>query len=174
MPLEDAALGNGVVHHLALPRGIAHKVGIGFGLGLRPFVSPDGGSVAVDGVDLGDLHTGYIGDILQHHVLGKAITDHEEAATADIQGAEERLLDPVGSLTDTLLIVAHLVVVEVVDDDVVRALLLLLESTGRLSPADGEPLDAAGGGELALLPVAHVLLRAEVGNESLVILQFGL
>ena len=107
-------------------------------------------------------------------MLGKAITDHKEAPTADIQGAEECLLDPVGSLPDTLFIVAHLVVVEVVDDDVVRALFLLLESTRRLSPADGKPLDTAGGGELALLPVAHVLLRTEVGNESLVILQFGL
>ena len=174
MPLEDTTLGDGVVHHLALPRGIAHKVGIGFGLGLRPFVSPYGVAVVVYGIDLGDLHTGYIGDVLQHHVLGKAITDHEEAATADIQGAEERLLDPVGSLPDTLLVVAHLIVVEVVDDDVVRALLLLLESTGRLPSADSEPLDTAGGGALSLLPVAYVFLRAEVGNDPLIVLQLGL
>ena len=139
LPLEDAALGDGVVHHLALPRGIAHKVGIGFGLGLRPFVSPYGGSVAVDGVDLGDLHAGYLGDVLQHHVLGKAAsTDASEVCRVPVGPVPGHTslpgvpgLDPVGSLPDTFFIVAHLVV-EVVDDDVVWALLLLLESTGRL------------------------------------------
>ena len=73
-----------------------------------------------------------------------------------------------------LLVPAELVIVQVVDDDVVRPCLAVTQSTRRLPPSAGEELDSVRRLELALLPRAVGPLLPEVGDDALVVLQFRL
>ena len=73
-----------------------------------------------------------------------------------------------------LVVLAKLIVVKVVDDDVVRTGFTVTQTTRRLSTTAGKELHAVLGLELTLLPSAIVLLLSEVGNETLVVFQLGL
>ena len=72
------------------------------------------------------------------------------------------------------IILAKLIVVKVINDDVVRTGFTVTQTTRRLSTTAGKELHTALCLELALLPSAVVLLLSEVGNETLVVFQFRL
>ena len=72
------------------------------------------------------------------------------------------------------VVLAKLIVVKVIDDDVVRTGFTVTQTTRRLSTTAGKELHTALCLELALLPSAVVLLLSEVGDETLVVFQFRL
>ena len=112
--------------------------------------------------------------IRQDRSLGDEVADHEEAATSYIQRTEKCLLHPVGEFADTPLVTAKFVVVEVVDDNVVRTRLTLTETTWRLPTATSQEIHPVLGGELTLRPVAERHLFAEISNDAFVILELRL
>lgn len=112
--------------------------------------------------------------IRQDGSLGDEVADHEEAATSYIQSTEKCLFHPVGEFADTPLVTAKFVVVEVVDDNVVRTRLTLTETTWRLPTATSQEIHPVLGGELTLRPVAERHLFAEISNDAFVILELRL
>lgn len=74
----------------------------------------------------------------------------------------------------TFLVAAQFVIVQVVYDDIVRACFTVAQTTRGLSASAGKELYSVGGLEFPLLPRGVPLLLAEVGNDSLVMLQFRL
>ena len=73
-----------------------------------------------------------------------------------------------------LLVAAQLIVVQVIDDDVVRTSLTVAQTTGRLTATAGKELHTTLGLELALLPATVILLLPEVSDEPLVVFQLCL
>ena len=97
-----------------------------------------------------------------------------KTSTANIKRTEESLLHPVGEVVYEFVVLAKLIVVKVIDDDVVRTGFTVTQTTRRLSTTAGKELHTALCLELALLPSAVVLLLSEVGDETLVVFQFRL
>ena len=60
-------------------------------------------------------------DVGQDGCLGYEVSDHEEAATSYIECTEESLLDPVGEFLYTAFVAAELIIIEVIDDNIVRS-----------------------------------------------------
>lgn len=87
---------------------------------------------------------------------------------------EEGLLHPVREIMHALLVAAELIVVEVVDDDVVRAALAVAQASWRLSPSACEELHAVRSLELSVLPRCAPALPSEVGDDALVVFQLRL
>lgn len=172
---EDGAVLDRVVHHLLLPVAVAHELTVGIHLLPGPLLPPCGVAVLVDGIHLAEEHALGVGDVVEHGVLVDEVAHHDEAATTHVQGSEECRLHPVGQLPHSLLVLAKLIIVEVVDDDVVGACLTVTEATGTLSSAAAEELHAARRLELAVGPVAPGrLLLPEVTYQSVVVLQLRL
>ena len=72
------------------------------------------------------------------------------------------------------LIAAQFVVIQVIDDDVVRTCFPVSQTTWRLSASASQEFHPVGRLELPILPGGIPLLLAEVGNDALVMFQFCL
>ena len=171
---EDGAVCDGVVHHLLFPCPVTDKILVCLCLFLSPFFSPYRVPVAVNSLYLGHMNTFGSGNIGKHRVFGDKVADHDKTATANVERTEQSLLHPIGQILYTLFIPAYLVIVQVVDDNIIRASLAVTETTGRLSTANSKELGTALGLEFSLKPRTEVFLLAEVGNQFLVEFKFGL
>lgn len=171
---EDGAFDDGVVHVLFLEGAVALEL-----FDLAHFVAcplgcPRDVAVAVEDVDAADA------DVLdgahggKHAGLADEVADHDEATAASVERAEEGFLDPVGELADARGVLAELVVVEVVDDDVVGARGAVAQTAGALAAATGEEGGAVFGDELSFFPGSAASLLAVVGDVALVVLELGL
>ena len=139
-----------------------------------PLLFPYRLTVLVNGFDFGHIHAFCGCDVCQYGVLGYEVTHHNEATTTNIKSTEQGFLYPVGEVVYSLLVTAKLVVVQVVNYDVVRSGLLVSQTTRRLSATTGEECHVGLCDKLSFLPVAYGLLLSEVGNDTLVKLQFRL
>ena len=117
---EDGAVHDRVVHHLLLPCAVAHEVAVSLCLRFRPLLLPHWFAVSVHRLYLGEKHALCARDVVEHRVLADKVAHHDEASTTHIERTEERLLHPVRKVMHQLLVAAQLVIVQVVDDDVVR------------------------------------------------------
>ena len=113
----------------------------------------------------------YVG---QYRVLTDEVAHHDEAAASHVEGTEQCLLDPIREFPDTPLITAEFVVIQVIDDDIVRSCFTLTQTARRLSTAHGQELHAVSCGELALHPVAERHLFTVIGDDALVVLELRL
>ena len=162
------------MHHLLVPSAVAYELHVLASLFLGPLLFPYGVALAVNGINGRDMNALCGAYIRQDRSLRDEVAHHEETATSYIQRTEKCLLHPICKLMDTPLVTAEFVVVEVVDDDIVRTRLTLTETTRRLPTATGQEIHPVLGGELTLRPVAERHLLPEVGNDALVILEFCL
>ena len=110
----------------------------------------------------------------QHRVLADKVADHDEASAAAVERSEQGFLHPIHEPLHTCLVPAQFVVVEVVDDDIVGAAASVAQAARGLPAAAGEEGAAVGRHKLAVLPIACVILHAEVGDILLVVLQLRL
>ena len=120
------------------------------------------------------MHSFALGHRRQHGVLADEVADHDEPPAAAVEGSEQGLLDPVHKALHAALVFAQLVVVEVVDYDVVGSSAAVAQTARGLSSTACEECAAVGRDETAVLPVARVVLHAEVGDVASVELQLGL
>ena len=117
------------MHHLLVPCAVADEVHVLSRLLLGPFLFPDGVALVVHGIDGRDVYAFCGTDVGEDRSLGYEVSDHDETSASYVERAEESPLDPVGEFSDAPFVSAELVVVEVVDDDVVRSRLALAETT---------------------------------------------
>ena len=130
--------------------------------------------VLADGIDGAGINGVAVDDPLQYAVLTDKVTHHDEAAFLAAETSEERLLYPFGHLAYTGFAAAHLIVVQVIHHDVVRAFVAEPQSTGRLPAAAAEEGTLVFGNELAFLPASGIVLLAEILDYVLVELEFRL
>ncbi len=110
----------------------------------------------------------------QHGVLADKVADHDEASSAAVERSEQGFFHPLNKFRHAGLVLAQFIVVEVVDDDIVGTAASVAQTARGLSAAAGEECAAVGRHELAVLPIARVILHAEVGDILLVVLQLRL
>ncbi|EJX04269.1 hypothetical protein EVA_07612 [gut metagenome] len=120
------------------------------------------------------MHPFCSGDICQHRVFGNEVSDHDKSSPAYIQRSEKGFFHPVSDVMHPLFIATQFVIVQIVYDDVVRACFAVAQTTRRLSPSTSEEFHSVGRLELPFLPGGISLLLAKIGNDALVMLQFGL
>ena len=127
---EDGSVLDGVVHHLLLPGTVAHKSSCLFCLLLGPLLFPYGFAVFVHSLDFGHIHALCGCNVRQHRVLGYEVSHHNEATTTHIKRTEQGFFHPIGQIVNTLLVAAKLIIIQVIDNDVVRSCLLVPQATG--------------------------------------------
>ena len=171
---EDGAVLDGIVHHLFLPCPVSHEVAVFLRLLLRPLLLPYRIAVTVNRFDFRHIYSFGSCNVGQHGGLGNEVSYHDEASAPHIQRAKKCLLHPIGKVFDTFLVAAKLVVIEVVDDYVIRACLTFAQAAWRLSASAGQELDAGLCRKLPFLPVTDAFLLSEIGDEPLVEFQFRL
>ncbi len=171
---EDCTGGDGVVHHLFFPSAVSYECAVCFGFLPRPFIRPDGVAVGGDCFDDGDEYAFGSGDISEDGSFGDKVSDHDEASASYIECAEESFFDPVGHFADAPFVAAEFIVVEVVDNDIVGSCFAVSESARRLSASASEELYTGGGFELSFRPRGVAFLESVVGDEALVVFEFGL
>lgn len=171
---EYGAFGDGVVHELLLEGAVSHEVRHLLHLLACPFGRPRHVALFVENVHLRDVHAFGAGHRRQHGVLADEVADHNEPPATAVECTEQGLLDPVREALHAALVLAQLVVVEVVDRDVVGSSAAVTQAARGLSSAACEEGATVGRNETAFLPVARVVLHAEVGDIASVELQLGL
>ena len=130
--------------------------------------------MGVEDVDAAEAYAFGLGNVCQDAGLADEVADHDEAAAAAVEGSEEGFFDPVGEVLDAGGVLAELVVVEIVDDDVVGAVGAVAQTAGTLTAAAGKEGGAVFGYEFAFFPGAAASLLAVVGDVALVVLELGL
>ena len=120
------------------------------------------------------MHPFCLGEIGQHRVFRNEVPDHDKASPAHIQCTKKGFFYPVCNVMHPFLIAAQFVVIQVIDDDVVRTCFPVAQTTRRLSASASQEFHPVGRLELPILPGGIPLLLAEVGNDALVMLQFCL
>ena len=120
------------------------------------------------------MHALRIHHVLQHGVFGDEVAHHDEPSALSPETSEQRLLHPVGKVGDPLLVAAKFVVVKVVDYYVVGAVAPVPESARALTATERKKCESVACYKMPVLPVARVVLGAEVVDVAVVELEFRL
>ena len=110
----------------------------------------------------------------QDAVFADKVSDHDKPAAGGAEGAEQRFTHPVGQFGDTRFILAQLVIIKVVNNDVIGPTVAVAQPARRLPASACEEGDAGLGYKFAIEPMPPVVLLSEVMRVTLVKLQFGL
>ena len=111
-----------------------------------------------------------VAPLRQYRIFGNKVAHHDEAAAAAVKSPEQSGADPVEQFRDAGATFDQLVVVEVVNNDVVRAVGAVAQTARGLTAATGKKRHVGTGYKLALFPGTGVILFAEIGNITLVVL----
>ena len=169
---EDGALGHRVVHILFLEVALAGEIAQGTDLFEGVVLAPRWFPFLVKDVDHGVVDARSLGDAGENGILGDAVAHEDEPAASRLHCPEQCRQHPFGGFAHTLFVEHHLIVVNIVDDDVVGSPSPVLDATGRLAATERGEVAVVGGGELAFRPVALLDLLAEVVNVEVVVRQF--
>ena len=74
------------------------------------------------------MYRATVDDPLQHAVLADQVADHDKASSFSSEASEEGFLDPFGHFPYTGLAAAHLVIIKVIHNDIIRTHLAEPES----------------------------------------------
>ena len=163
------------MHHLLIPIPVTNEFPVSIYLLPCPFLLPCRFSVLIYGIHLTQENTFGIGDVIEYGVLGNQVADHDETAAAYIERTEEGRLYPGCKFTNSFFVLAELIVIKVIDDDVIRAGFPITETSGTLTATACQELDTAVRLEFSVGPVSSGrLLFSEVALEAIVVLQFCL
>ena len=135
-----------------------------------PFGAPGYFAVAVVDVHAGNVHAFNLAPLGQHRIFGDKVSDHEKAAASAVERSEKSGSHPVEQFRNTGGTFHQLVVVEVVDYDIIGAVRAVAQTARGLTATAGKKRDIGLGDKFAVLPVAGVVLFAEIGNITLVVL----
>ena len=91
-----------------------------------------------------------------------------------VEGSPDAFGDEFDGFAHEAVVVDVAFVVDVIDDDVVRTVLVFAGTTGGLHETEGGELDTVDGGEIAISPVAVLETLAVIVKDALIVLQLRL